>query len=172
MSNQLLDVVQALVDGVNRECGLTLTKEQVVVGLPIATTANGRDTQIRLEVPSADLAINTYYRRLDLAVLMRHLNLTFLDEGEQSTHDLIPKIAARRQIPLDPSDFIDSPIVRVGQTTSVTLQAQPQSLGLRGFVVVQLEGETPEPEVPLSAILTEEGLPLFSEEGDFLLILE
>lgn len=172
MSNPLLDVLQTLVNGINRECGLALTKDDVVIGLPIATTANGRNTELRVEVPAIDLVISTFYRRLDLTVLFQHFNLNFVDDDEETTLDLIPKLASRRQIPLDPTDFQSATILRTGPNTVVSILADPESLRFHGFVNITLQGEEPEPEVPLEALLSEEGLPLFSEEVDFLLIVE
>lgn len=170
MSSQpLVDIVQTIIDGINEKLSLQLTKDDVLLGQPTHSVDHDRDTHLRVEIPELDMVINTYYYRLDLTILMDPVSKTFSDDGELNTLELLPKLAAARLIPFYEEDFISSEIERIGETTQLTLRAHPDSLRLRGQVGIELVAQ---PVIPPNAILTEEGLPILTEEGNFLLIVE
>ncbi|QVD49315.1 hypothetical protein LUCX_245 [Xanthomonas phage vB_XciM_LucasX] len=170
MSNLPSDVIQTLLDGINRECALSLTKDQVVFGTPEPSTQQGRNTKVRVEAASVHLVISAYYYRLELSRLLSDISRTFPDEGQANTLDLIPQIAARRQLSFNVDDFVSTPIERTeGQPTLVTLQARADSLTLLGAVEITLGAVN---TVPDNALLTREGDPIYTREGDFLFVSE
>lgn len=162
------DVLQVILDGINQQRGLALTKDVVTTTAPVPADNQGRNTMIRVSVPGSGINVDTYYRRLNLATLFQYVSKNIEDVGHTSVFDLLPTLADRRSVTLNQSDFVNVVIERDDDQTIVTLEAHPESLTFVGAIQLYLgDGE---PEIPLDALLTEEGEPLFSEEDDFLLL--
>lgn len=174
MSDLPSDVLQELLTEINQRRGLSLTKADVTVTGPFPANSQGRNTELRIAAPAAGVSVTAYYHRLQLSVLFSGMSAEFVDGNEATTLDLIPRIATRRGLTLDPDDFISTPIDRTGgYPVQVVLQAKSDSLTYTGIAyTLTLVEESVEPEIPADAILTMEGEPITTMEGDFILIIE
>ena len=161
------DVLQVILDDINQKCNLELTKDAVVVSLPTPAERQHANTQVQVSVPNLDMNVRVYYHRLELARLFEIVNREFEDQGETTVLELLPRLADRRRVTLDPNEFLDAPIERTDGLATITLIPKSESLTFTGSVELLL-GES----VLALALLTNEGEPLLTNEGDFILILE
>ncbi|QVD49343.1 hypothetical protein LUCX_273 [Xanthomonas phage vB_XciM_LucasX] len=155
MSNDLLDVRQSLLDDINAQQGLSLTKTDVTWDAPILVnpsiidmTSSQRNSRLGLTAIGTDLSLNINYNRLSLTKLFEYRNKIFADGGETSVHDLLAKLSIRLGGYITSADVEDSSIDRSGEEPAFTLTAKSGSLGLFGSVTLTLSADMPEDPEP------------------------
>lgn len=163
------DVLQVILDAINQQRGLVLTKDIVEIAGPTPVSNQGKNTHIRVTLPDTpSIVVDAYYTRLSLSTLFQFVSKNIEDVGQNNVLDFLPTLSARRSVTLNATDFISAGIVREGELTTLTLQAAPDSLTFVGSLQIYLGQGVP--EVPPNALLDEEGDPLLTEEGDFILL--
>lgn len=154
MSNPLLDVLQAMLDNINEQKGLTLTKDDVEFSEltlvdPSITVLSGpsRNSRLRLRTIESDqIDLTITYNRLSLPKLFDARSTVFEDTGQTSITQLLAAINTRTGANLVAGDVVANTIHP--QTRTVTLTAITGSLGYFGTINLSLTGdvEIPDPE--------------------------
>lgn len=145
------------------------------MALPVAA-AEGAPANTYLTVTATETAPfqgskSFHYTRLDLQLMLNGLNLTFRKETfYDSVMDLVQVLNQRYQLALDATDIVDGPIPNGVFPYVVAITAQPNSYGFTGQVELTLVA--PEAEVPSNALLTVDGQPILTVEGEFILLME
>lgn len=152
MSNPLLDVLQTMLDSINEQKGLTLTKADVEVSEltlvnPSITVLTGpsRNSRLRLRTinnDQIDLTIN--YNRLSIPKLFDNRSTAFEDTGQTSITELLTAINTRTGANLVAQDVTAATIDP--QTRLVSLTAAASSIAYFGTISLSLTGEVVEPE--------------------------
>lgn len=164
------DVVQVLLDEINQRRGLALTKADITLAAPINANSQGRNTELRVQVPAISLNFTAFYHRLQLPTLFAGMPSSFVHEGEVTTYELLGRVAARRGLTIDVSEFIDEAIDHQGGVTEVVIRPRLDSLLFVGTLPLTVTDE--EEGVPDDAITTVEGDPITTMEDDYILIVE
>lgn len=153
MSNaNQLEVQTSLVNEANQQFGMALNVSDVTFGQPellddtILDFSNpaARNSSV-LMIAGGDqsdgrVEIATHYNRLQLQKITQFFSTSFASNGEQTIHDLLPRLSARFGYSFEPVDFLPNVFVNVGEAgdKEALFQAQDASLGFFGQVNITL----------------------------------
>lgn len=141
------NVVNKLLDLINRDNGTTLTAAQVTVAAAAANVDGGilRDSTVRVNaVPGEGFKgfVDVWYNRIDLAVLFKNIdaNVAYVAQPGDTTDALIPLINAKYGTDFEVGDFAVAPLVVSEDAQTVTMTAAAGNVAYIGsFDVVYAE---------------------------------
>jgi hypothetical protein len=135
----------AILARINSANGLALVENQYTYSTPSPSTAGGGTTNTKLTitaiVPDSPYQgpVDVYYQRLDLASLVSWLPSVIRANGLTTTLDFIHYLNTTFGLNFDDTDVVNSPLTGLTDGAgSVTLQAQPNSMGWIGTGTFQV----------------------------------
>jgi hypothetical protein len=172
-----------LVQEANARHGLALNVNEVVFGVPVLIDDSILDlsdpvlrnsTVVMTAGGQADgrVEITTTYNRLSLSKVMQFFSTTFVDQGEETIHELLPRLSARLGYTFDASDFSPTAFEPVGEdgNRQANFTARNTSLSFFAQVLITLVPNVLGPGLQHNADLPE--VPFASESpfGDWTLV--
>lgn len=134
---------QLILDMINDRFGTSYTVGQLTLGNPVATTTEGRNTEVTVGVTSGPLVnqiTKALYNRLNLSTLFQKMDKNIVDTqaGFVSISEVLPYLESTFDILIQPTDIVDGPVGTGPYPKSFTIQAANNSFTYLGNVIFNL----------------------------------